>query len=196
MGEGGPPRYTQGTKRTGVCVYVPVCVCQYVSARVRIGFMRCWLVQGFVVSSISSDTIFHICWCILKMACFPWRLAFCILKLNAAVQKLEDGCFLCGGPKARSGEPIMYRATDFYVGFAFRCEGCSKDVPGKFTLPICTYLLFRTLGNLHLQHSRRREYWKAGLNRHFWKFWASLRIGLFVASNQQVWVSGAVMPWS
>ena len=96
------------------------------------------------------------------MACFPWRLAFCILKLNAAVQKLEDGCFLCGGPKARSGEPIMYRATDFYVGFAFRCEGCSKDVPGKFTLPICTYLLFRTLGNLHLQHSRRREYWKAG----------------------------------
>ena len=33
----------------------------------------------------------------------------------------------------------MYRATDFYVGFAFRCEGCSKDVPGKFTLPICTY---------------------------------------------------------
>ena len=73
------------------------------------------------------------------MACFPWRLAFCILKLNAAVQKLEDGCFLCGGPKARSGEPIMYPATDFYVGFAFRCEGCSKDVPGKFTLPICTY---------------------------------------------------------
>ena len=24
------------------------------------------------------------------------------------------------------------------------------------------HLLFRTLGNLHLQHSRKREYWKAG----------------------------------
>ena len=50
-----------------------------------------------------------------------------------------EGCFLCGNPKAPSVGEIMYQATDFYVGFAFRCEGCDKDVQGKFTVPICTH---------------------------------------------------------
>ena len=63
---------------------------------------------------------------------------FCIA--NAFNRMRTVGCFLCGGPQAPSGPPSQpWEAYDFYVNFAFRCEGCDKDVQGKFTLHICTY---------------------------------------------------------
>lgn len=67
----------------------------------------------------------------------PFSPCSCIT--NALNQMQVAGCFLCGNPKAPSGGEIMYRAYDFYVGFAFRCEGCDMDVRGKFTVPICTH---------------------------------------------------------